>query len=118
MDNTAIEDTAMTDDWANINYAVEKSDIIEHYDGGTPMLLRMLAEKAYGTSLSGQPVPSPREPSRAAEGGRTCINPECNTAERTVAKMACSICKAPYCCRKCQRGHWKHHKAQCNAQPS
>ncbi|KAL8286594.1 hypothetical protein RQP46_004122 [Phenoliferia psychrophenolica] len=39
------------DEWANINHAVEKSDIQEHYEN--PMMsmsLRMLAEKALGRS--------------------------------------------------------------------
>jgi splicing suppressor protein 51 len=51
--NGEINDFAMTDDWANINYAVEKSDIVEKYDGFAPMRLRMLAEEIYGTHCVG-----------------------------------------------------------------
>jgi len=37
------------DGWADINCAVEKSDIQEHYgDGMMPMKLRILGEKIYG----------------------------------------------------------------------
>lgn len=40
------------DNWCCISYAVEKSDIQEHYkDNFMPMTLRMLAEKIYGQSL-------------------------------------------------------------------
>ncbi|KAK9235423.1 zinc finger, MYND-type [Lipomyces kononenkoae] len=39
-------------DWSNIFYAVEKSDIIDHYkDSLMPMKLRMVAEKVYGTRV-------------------------------------------------------------------
>ncbi|KAK4697270.1 hypothetical protein P7C70_g8239, partial [Phenoliferia sp. Uapishka_3] len=42
------------DEWANINHAVEKSDIQEHYDNPMmPMSLRILAEKALGSSARG-----------------------------------------------------------------
>jgi len=35
--------------WSDINCAVEKSDIQEHYeDGSMPMMLRILGEKIYG----------------------------------------------------------------------
>jgi len=35
--------------WSNINYAVEKHDIQDHYNISTmPMLLRVLGEKVYG----------------------------------------------------------------------
>jgi splicing suppressor protein 51 len=38
--------------WSNINNAVEKSDIQEHYGSGTmPMMLRILGEKIYGKSF-------------------------------------------------------------------
>jgi len=36
------------DSWADIGCAIEKSDIMEHYDGSTPMLLRVLGERIYG----------------------------------------------------------------------
>ena len=41
-------------EWSNINCAVEKSDIIEHYkDSLMPMRLRMLAQRATGTKVGG-----------------------------------------------------------------
>lgn len=36
------------DGWANINFVVEKSDIMEHYHNTMPMTLRVLGEKIYG----------------------------------------------------------------------
>lgn len=37
------------DYWSNINYAVEKDDIVEHYKNPlAPMELRVLGEKIYG----------------------------------------------------------------------
>lgn len=43
------EKVAVEDDWADINCAVEKSDIQEHYKDPTmPMTLRVLGEKIYG----------------------------------------------------------------------
>lgn len=49
----ACERLALSDNWCNINCAVEKSDIIEHYGGDRlmPMRLRMLAERATGSHL-------------------------------------------------------------------
>ena len=38
--------------WAHIGYAVQKSDMIEHYrDATMPTRLRMLAEKVYGKKI-------------------------------------------------------------------
>ena len=38
--------------WACINHAVEKSDVIEHYgDSMMPMKVRILAEKVYGKKI-------------------------------------------------------------------
>ncbi|KAK0104795.1 hypothetical protein ONS95_005063 [Cadophora gregata] len=46
------EKVATRDGWANINHAVEKSDIIEHYKNPMmPMKLRVLGEKIYGTGF-------------------------------------------------------------------
>ncbi len=43
------ERIAVSDNWSNINYAVEKSDIQEHYRNPLmPMQLRVLGEKIYG----------------------------------------------------------------------
>jgi splicing suppressor protein 51 len=37
------------DEWSDLNFAVEKEDIIEHYkDPMMPLLLRFIAEKVYG----------------------------------------------------------------------
>lgn len=48
----ACESLALSDSWCNINNAVEKSDIMEHYgDRLMPMRLRMLAERATGKHL-------------------------------------------------------------------
>lgn len=46
---------ATTDEWANINYAVEQSDIVEHYDIFTPDILRRIANKVYGRSVGFNP---------------------------------------------------------------
>ncbi|KAL1849030.1 hypothetical protein Plec18170_007689 [Paecilomyces lecythidis] len=46
------EEKAMRDSWCSVTYAVEKSDIREHYKDITmPMKLRMLAETVYGFSV-------------------------------------------------------------------
>lgn len=38
--------------WSDLNCAVEKSDMVEHYgDGFMPMKLRMLAERVYGKGV-------------------------------------------------------------------
>lgn len=48
----ACERLALSDQWCDINCAVEKSDIMEHYgDCLMPMRLRMLAERATGSHL-------------------------------------------------------------------
>lgn len=48
----ACERLALSDQWCNINSAVGKSDIMEHYgDPLMPMRLRMLAERATGSHL-------------------------------------------------------------------
>lgn len=48
----ACERMALSDNWCDINSAVEKSDIMEHYgDRLMPMRLRMLAERATGSHL-------------------------------------------------------------------
>lgn len=39
---------ALSDDWANINYAVEKSDITEHYGYGEHVILRYIASLICG----------------------------------------------------------------------
>lgn len=39
--------------WSDINCAVEKSDIMEHYNNNTmPMMLRVLGEKIYGRGFT------------------------------------------------------------------
>ncbi|KAF9342775.1 hypothetical protein BGX26_006866 [Mortierella sp. AD094] len=44
----------MTDDWASLASAVEKADLIKHYDDALmPMQLRMLGEQVYGTGPGG-----------------------------------------------------------------
>ena len=41
-------------EWSDVNAAVEKQDVIEHYgDRLMPMKLRLLAEKIYGTKIEG-----------------------------------------------------------------
>ena len=43
-----------TVEWSDLNAAVEKQDIIEHYGDPTmPMTLRLLAEKIYGRKIQG-----------------------------------------------------------------
>ena len=43
-----------TEEWSDLNAAVEKRDIIDHYGDATlPMKLRLLAEKIYGTKIEG-----------------------------------------------------------------
>ena len=45
---------ALSHPWSNIKYAVEKSDIVEHYgDPMKVMVLRMVAEEIYGCSPGG-----------------------------------------------------------------
>lgn len=51
VDVGAIVKTAVSDEWADIRYCVEKSDIQEHYDATMPMFLRMLAEEIYKKSV-------------------------------------------------------------------
>ncbi|KAG0016260.1 hypothetical protein BGZ80_009333 [Entomortierella chlamydospora] len=50
----------MTDDWASLASAVEKADLIKHYDDALmPMQLRMFGEQVYGTGpggMSGMPM--------------------------------------------------------------
>lgn len=44
-----VESMAQTDNWADINCCVEKSDIQEHYGNAMmPARLRILGEKIYG----------------------------------------------------------------------
>lgn len=55
------ERMAMEDDHFNIKFAVEKSDIQEHYkDNMMPMTLRMVAENVYGGGygLGQRPMPA------------------------------------------------------------
>ena len=41
--------------WLDLSCAVEKSDIVEHYKiANMPMLLRMVAEEAEGSNVTGQ----------------------------------------------------------------
>lgn len=49
------EERAMdTSQWSDLNSAVEKQDIIDHYGDATmPMKLRLLAEKIYGKKIEG-----------------------------------------------------------------
>ena len=45
--------------WSDLNCAVEKSDIIEHYKNPMmPMQLRMVAEMVEGSNVMGQPAGS------------------------------------------------------------
>ena len=51
-----------TDGWANINHAVEKSDIIDHYgEIIMPMTLRMAAERIYGGGYAMGQKPMPED---------------------------------------------------------
>jgi hypothetical protein len=44
-----------------------------------------------------------------------CSNPHCVIIETTQGEFKrCSVCRiAKYCCRECQRAHWKSHKQFC-----
>jgi splicing suppressor protein 51 len=58
------EQVAMRDEHFNIKYAVEKSDIQEHYkDPMMPMTLRMAAENVYGGGygMGQRPMPDDYE---------------------------------------------------------
>ncbi|KKY27261.1 putative mynd domain [Phaeomoniella chlamydospora] len=56
--------------WSNLNCAVEKSDIIEHYGHPLmPMQLRMFAEQVYGTGPGGQSGTAMLELQVSAEQG-------------------------------------------------
>lgn len=57
-------------DWSNLNSAVEKSDINEHYgDPRSAMQLRMFAEAVYGHGPGGSDGTSMRKALAAMEGG-------------------------------------------------
>ena len=48
------ENATDREEWSDLNAAVEKHDIIEHYGDATmPMKLRLLAEKIYGKKIEG-----------------------------------------------------------------
>lgn len=65
----ACETLGMDDEFSNLRYPVEKSDIIEHYgDREFPMQLRMLAEAVYG-SVGGSDGTAMRRMMVAMEGG-------------------------------------------------
>ncbi|GJN88684.1 hypothetical protein Rhopal_001650-T1 [Rhodotorula paludigena] len=49
----AVLSLCRTHSWANIAYAVEKSDINEHYGAGFAMWLRMWTAEVTGVSLTG-----------------------------------------------------------------
>ena len=52
-DRKAVTSLALTHPWSNIKYAVEESDIREHYnDPMKASILRMVAEAIYGHSAS------------------------------------------------------------------
>lgn len=49
-----VQQALRSSEWSNINSAVEKSDIIEHYnDTLMPMRLRMIAERVTGSKVGG-----------------------------------------------------------------
>ncbi|KAL6829565.1 hypothetical protein J3E69DRAFT_365154 [Trichoderma sp. SZMC 28015] len=65
----ACEQLGMDDEFSNLRYPVEKSDIIEHYgDREFPMQLRMLAEAIYGP-VGGSDGTAMRKMMVAMEGG-------------------------------------------------
>ncbi|KAF6264320.1 hypothetical protein COO60DRAFT_1634486 [Scenedesmus sp. NREL 46B-D3] len=48
---------------------------------------------------------------------KVCNNPGCQhlgaLSEAAAATKVCSSCGTRYCCRQCQEGDWKQHKAAC-----
>ena len=73
---------------------------------------------AYTIGLTSAREPRPQVPaglrpggSEGGAGGGGCV--QCG---RTVKLKSCSRCHAVwYCCRGCQKAHWRHHKPQCQA---
>ena len=107
-DNVAIEKIAMTDEWANINHAVEKSDIQEQFDSTTPLMLRIIAENVYNWSLQ------TKRPSFSNQPG--CAS--CGQAEgdNGMKLKKCGACgEVSYCSVERQKKHWKRggHKQAC-----
>jgi len=52
---------------------------------------------------------------RAKVGPETCAN--CNQNPGASGLKVCSGCRlVSYCCGKCQKAHWKYHKAGCQVQ--
>ena len=42
----------------------------------------------------------------------------CSQCQKTAKTKACTACRAVYyCCKECQKKHWKEHKFQCKALP-
>ncbi len=107
-DNVAIEKTAMTNKWANIDHAVEKSDITEHYDASYTLMLRIIADSVYNYSAHEGPPAFSDKPG-CAHCGQT-------EGHNGVELKKCGACgKASYCSVACQKKHWKHggHKQAC-----
>ena len=107
-DNVAIEKIAMTDEWANINHAVEKSDIQEQFDSTTPLMLRIIAENVYNWSLQTK-RPSFSDQPRCASCGQA-------EGDADTKLKKCGACgEVSYCSVACQKRHWKHggHKQAC-----
>ena len=45
-----------------------------------------------------------------------CVNPGCPRHPAYDRKQQfCTVCRAPYCSRNCQKAHWPEHKLRCKA---
>ena len=45
-----------------------------------------------------------------------CVNPCCPRHPAYDRKQQfCTVCRAPYCHRNCQKAHWPEHKLRCKA---
>ena len=45
-----------------------------------------------------------------------CVNPGCPRHPAYDRKQQfCTVCRAPYCSRNCQKAHWLEHKLRCEA---
>jgi len=68
-------------------------------------------------SMSLSPAqPARRKQSYHIDQRRICDAPLCTNVEEGTTKFPrCSRCKqVAYCCKECQRHHWKNHKKQCS----
>ena len=45
-----------------------------------------------------------------------CVNPGCPRHPAYDRKQQfCTVCRAPYCSRNCQKAHWPEHELRCKA---